>query len=434
MVFSQKKIYLVIGLTIISLIGILLVQYFWIDAALKTEKDQFDRRVATVVNKLENEIRSDSELQKRVQHFTDSSASQPQQVSIVKEDLQGKLQAKIDSEFNELTNLNYEFGLVQHGDFHKCCLNGVAKEEVLLSSINTSDFTPILETKYRSCACIFDGKAHINLYFPNKDFFIASQIGGMLVLSVLCILIVVGCFSYTILTIRKQKKLAEMKNDFINNMTHEFKTPIFSISLASKALKKSDQLSSSGKFSKYLDLITDETKRLKAQVNKVLRMALVDSEEAELNKQEVDLHALIERVTENFELILSEQNGSVTLNLNAENHIIHADKTHISNILHNLIDNAIKYSKEEPRITVSTAEEEEGIRMRISDNGIGIDAQTQQHIFDKFYRAQTGDIHEENGFGLGLSYVKDIVEAHKGSIQLNSKIDQGSTFTIVLPA
>lgn len=434
MTFSQKKIYLVIALTIVSLIGILLVQYFWIDAALETEKEQFDREIATVTQKLENNLRSDSELQNRIINFADSSTSTHE--SDIKEELRNKLQNEIDEVFNaEFTNLDYEFGLVQHSDFHKCCQRGVSKEKVLLSSMEENNRISILKTDYRSCPCIFAGNAHINLHFPNKDYFVASQIGGMLALSVICILIVVGCFSYTILTIRKQKKLADMKNDFINNMTHEFKTPIFSISLASKALGKSKQLQKSEKLNSFLNLIHDESKRLKEQVDKVLQMTLADSNYSKINKEKINLHKLIKNEADKFKLILSEKNGTINLDLQADKHMIHADKTHLTNIIQNLIDNAIKYSKQQPDITIFTENKDEGVSFSITDNGIGMDSETKQHVFEKFYRAtQSGDIHNVKGFGLGLSYVKNIVKAHQGRIQIDSKINKGSTFTIFLPA
>lgn len=433
MVFSEKKIYFVIALTGLALIGILLVQYFWIDAAIETQREQFNKRISTVAQNLGKEIQSDSAFKNRIIRFSDSTTSGLAPDS--EEKLKSELQTKIDQVFNaEFSSLTYEFGLVQHGDFHKCCQRGVTKEKVLISSVSGPDFKPILKTKYRSCTGLLNGNAHINFYFPNKDYFIASQIGGMLVLSALCILIVVGCFAYTIITIRKQKRLAEMKNDFINNMTHEFKTPIFSISLASKALGKSPKIQNSSKLNKYLNLIVDESKRLKSQVDKVLKMTLVDSEESQIEKEEVDLHELIEQVTSNFDLILSKKKGSINLELNARKHVIYADKTHLSNVIQNLIDNAIKYSRKRPEITITTEDRENGVSFSITDNGIGMDTETKKHIFDKFYRAQTGNIHDVKGFGLGLSYVKNIVEAHKGWIDLKSKINKGSKFTIFLPA
>lgn len=445
MVFSRKKIYLVIALTVASLVGILVVQFFWIDAALQTQEEQFDRNIAHVIRNTEKGIISDPELRERITRFVESSDYiQEGEVPAAAEELRSEIAARIDTAFrqtkinrsltSDFTNITYEFGLVKHHASHTCCRNGVSGEEVLLGSAGTAGPSLIKNTKYQGREGVFDGKAHLNFHFPNKDYFLAYQIGGMLVLSVLGILIIVGCFAYTILTIRKQKKLAEMKNDFINNMTHELKTPIFSISLASKALGKSPEIQQSPKLGEYLSLINDESKRLRSQVDKVLEMTLADSEHSKIEKEEVDLHRLIEKVASNFDLILSRRNGNIDLDLEADKHIIHADRTHLANIIQNLIDNAIKYSREDPHISISTEDREEGVSFSITDNGIGMNSETRKHIFDKFYRAQTGDIHEVKGFGLGLNYVKNIVEAHKGRIKLNSKINQGSTFTVFLPA
>lgn len=459
MAFSQKKIYLVIALTIISLVGIVVVQYFWIDAAYNTQQEQFDQRMNTLRGEISNSIQSDKKLENSIlAHANDdmlpsvrsfiydipnplpyywlndstlSGGESPLSQSVLKR----KIRTKIDSVFAANNfNIAYEFGLVEHHNSCAQCGNEEKKEEVIFSTMSGTDLSPIVDTKYKTCTPVLMGYAHLNLHFPNKGFFIAKQIGWMLGLSIIGILIIVGCFGYTILTIRKQKKLAEMKNDFINNMTHEFKTPIFSISLASKALGNSQQVQQSEKLNSYLNLIHDESKRLKAQVDKVLKMTLADSDYSTIEKEKVDLHKLLKNVVSNFELILSEKNGKISLDLDAEKHIIHADKTHLTNIIQNLIDNAVKYSKQQPDISITTEDEGEGISFSITDNGIGMDSETKQHIFDKFYRAQSGDIHDVKGFGLGLSYVKNIVEAHKGRIKLNSKLNKGSTFTIFLPA
>ena len=457
MVFSQKKIYLVIALTVISLVGIVVVQYFWIDAAYKTQKEQFDRRLNNIGGEINKSLQSDTELRNSMMVYANNSVypsmrsiiyGLPKSFSYVvlendstlangdtllpKSTLQHKIRTKLDSVFAE-NNLDiaYEFGLINHNPCDGC---GAGKEFVIFSSMDNHDLSPIKTTNYKTSASALMGFGHLSIYFPNKGFFIAKQIGWMLALSILAIVIIVGCFGYTILTIRKQKRLAEMKNDFINNMTHEFKTPIFSISLASKALRKVKEVQESPKVQKYLSLIDDENKRLKNQVNKVLQMALVDSEESRINKEQVDIHTLIKGVANSFDLKLEEQNGSIDLQLNASNHLIEADQTHLSNIFHSLIDNAIKYTEEQPRITITTEDKEGGVCFRITDNGIGMDPQAQENIFDKFYRAQSGDRHDVKGFGLGLSYVKNIVEAHQGWIKLRSKLNQGSTFTIFLPA
>lgn len=434
MAFSQRKIYFVIALTVIALVGIVMVQYFWIGAAFKIQEDKFNQRFLTVRDQLEKTIKADSSLQKSLNTFisfhSDSSITPSTSLQSRVED---QLKVKVDSLFQkEFTDISYEFGLVKH--HHN--IDSSKKENVLFSTMEgtKTNISALLKSRYKTCKCLTEGQYHFNFYFPNKNHFIAAQIWEMLGLSILCILLVVGCFAYTIITIRKQKKLAQIKNDFINNMTHELKTPIFSISVASKALGNSKEISQSKKLNKYLNLIKNENKRLQRQVNKVLQMALVDADKSHIEKQEIDLHALIQRVVKNFELILSNQNGAVHFNLNATKHVIRADETHLSNIIHNLIDNAIKYSKNQPDITITTTNKKDGVSFSITDNGIGMNSKTKKHIFDKFYRAQTGDIHDVKGFGLGLSYVKDIVEAHEGWIKLKSKPHQGSKFTIFLPA
>jgi len=433
MVFSPQKIYLVIALTLLALVGILVVQFFWVDAAVDAEKSQFDREFSVIAQDLRSDIESDSLLQKPIlTYISEAPGQHPDSLSEEKNAFKAHLRTTIDSVFNRnKMDIEYEFGLVLH---EPGCRDGAEQEEVLFSTMSAQNSDPILNTKYKTCNCVLNDQAHINFYFPNKSFFIAKQIGWMLGLSILCILIVVGCFVFTIMTIRRQKRLAEMKNDFINNMTHEFKTPIFSISLASKAIRKIEEIQESPKLKKYLNLIDDENKRLKDQVNKVLQMALVDASESRLNKEEVDIHRVIKDVASSFDLKLEEQGGAINFQLNADKHLIKADETHLSNIFRSLIDNAIKYSEEQPEIVISTRDKEDGVCFSIADNGIGMDSQTQEHIFDKFYRAQSGDRHDVKGFGLGLSYVKNIVEAHQGWIKLKSKVNKGSTFTIFLPA
>lgn len=431
MFFNQKKIYLVIALSIIALVGIIVVQVFWINSAYDNEEKKFHSEAKIIGHQLQDIMASNSSLQQALINL--STAENPEESKIIK--YKQLLQGVADSLFAEQdTQIDFEFGLVTHHDKKNCCCHsqGIESEEVVFSTRKNNDQTPIVDTSYRTCASSLNGYAHLNFHYPNLGYYLLTQIAEMVILSLLCILIVVGCFAYTLYTIRKQKKLAEMKNDFLNNMTHEFKTPIFAISLASKALGKSKKIGESDKLSKYLNLISDETKRLKSQVNKVLKIALVDSKDAKLEKQEINLHELIQQVVSNFELLMSEMDGTVDLKLNASKHI-NADKTHISNILNNLIDNAIKYSKEKPDITIRTMDKKDGVIFSISDNGIGMDSETKKHIFEKFYRAHTGDIHNEKGFGLGLSYVKSIVESHNGWIKLKSKLNQGSTFTIFLP-
>lgn len=285
---------------------------------------------------------------------------------------------------------------------------------------------------WANLTCAAGGSMHLALFFPDQEAYVFAQSRGALILSVVFISLLVGCFAYTLIVIRKQKKLSSIKNDFINNLTHEFKTPIASIALATSILKGGAKVSRDKK-DNYLNLIELESKRLEGQVDKVLQIAMVDSGNFTLEKKELDVHEVIRRVVESMHLIVSKRKGKIDLFLNATNSKVVADGTHLLNIIYNLIDNALKYTIEVPHISISTHDHSEGIEISIKDNGIGIGEEIQKYIFDKFYRAETGNVQNAKGFGLGLSYVKKIIEEHKGRIGLNSKPDHGSEFLLYFP-
>ena len=241
------------------------------------------------------------------------------------------------------------------------------------------------------------------------------------------------CFAYTLMVIQRQKKLSTIKNEFINNLTHEFKTPIASISLAANMLRNNDASIDDKKRLNYLGLIDHESKRLEGQVDKVLQIAMVDSGNFSLEKKQLNIHDIIHRVVDSMSLVVNERKGNIKLYLGANKADVMADETHLVNIIYNLVDNALKYTTDVPEIAISTSDTEDGIQISIKDNGIGIGEEIQKYIFDKFYRAETGDVHNVKGFGLGLSYVKKIIEAHKGKINLTSQINQGSEFRLYFP-
>ena len=246
--------------------------------------------------------------------------------------------------------------------------------------------------------------------------------------------IIILAFAVTVRTLFNQKKLSEIKSDFINNMTHELKTPLATISLAIDALTNEKVIHDTEKIRYYSSMIKEENKRMNKQVEKILQAARLEKEEIELKIQELDAHVIIRKVAENLALQIQDRGGSLTLRLNAQNPIFRADEVHFSNIIFNLLDNAIKYSKEVPHIEVETQSGGHAIVIRVKDNGIGMDKETVSRIFEKFYRAHTGNIHDVKGFGLGLSYVKAIVEAHEGKVKVESAPGKGSTFTLIIPA
>lgn len=293
----------------------------------------------------------------------------------------------------------------------------------------------VLLAENHLCFCmILSTTLDIAMTYTNKKETVIGESARIIRMSFLLILIILIAFGYTIYTLRKQKKLSDLKRDFINNLTHEFKTPIFSISLAAKTLHEQTEVKASDKMNSYVDLIALESRRLQTQVDKILQMAMIDSGNLTMEPKLIDLHVLIRQVVESFSLIIAEKQGEINLHLNAENAKIVADETHFKNLIYNLIDNAQKYNNGAPLIDITTRLDGNQIEISIEDNGIGIDSSNQKLIFDQFYRAEKGDLHTVKGFGLGLSYVKRIVHFHKGSIRLSSTVGSGSIFTITIPS
>jgi len=280
------------------------------------------------------------------------------------------------------------------------------------------------------------GSDHLHFYltFPQKDRLIFREMSLAVGSSILFMLLLIGTFLYTIRIIFRQKKLSAMKNDFINNLSHEFKTPIASISLAARTLNQLEEVGASAKARSYLNLIHQEGKRLENHVDKVLQMATLDAGTFQLDLQDLDLHEVIERVRHSFSVILEKQGGTISLALDAPDPTIAADRTHVFNVLYNVIDNALKYHDGEPQVHISTTATPEGLQLCIADNGIGMSKDTQQHIFERFYRQSSGDIHNVKGFGLGLAYVKHMMEAHRGSIRLESALGRGTRFFLSFPS
>jgi two-component system, OmpR family, phosphate regulon sensor histidine kinase PhoR len=270
---------------------------------------------------------------------------------------------------------------------------------------------------------------------PNVKGLVFKSLRPRFAIAILFTLIIFTAFTLTIRTMLRQKKLSEIKNDFINNMTHEFKTPIATISLAVDAIRNVKVQQDVKKMTYFSDIIKEENQRMNRQVETLLKAAMLDRQEVELNLKPINAHQVIQDVADNFVLRLQEKQGSLDLNLQAANDLISADEVHFSNLVNNLMDNAVKYAKDNvpPKISLSTYSNEKMFTMRIEDNGIGMNRETLKRIFEKFYRAHTGNIHNVKGFGLGLSYVKTVVEAHNGHIKAESTLGKGSIFTIDLP-
>jgi two-component system phosphate regulon sensor histidine kinase PhoR len=255
----------------------------------------------------------------------------------------------------------------------------------------------------------------------------------MLLISIILIIAIVYSFTYTITTIFRQKKLSEMKNDFVNNMTHEFKTPISTISIACEALNDHEILKSPDIMASYIDIIQDENKRLAGMAEKILQTAVIEKGQLKMRREKIDLHEVISDVIRNIRIQVEIKDGLIIKDFRAGTSILEGDKVHLTNLVYNLLDNANKYTPRKPVIRISTENTTNGIQMTIEDNGIGISKNEQKKIFDKLYRVPTGNIHEVRGFGLGLSYVKAIIEEHHGKISVESDVNKGTRFKVFLP-
>lgn len=269
--------------------------------------------------------------------------------------------------------------------------------------------------------------------FPNKNLYLLQQIWLPLLSSLIFLAIIIFCFVYAIRVIIQQKKLSEIKNDFINNMTHEFKTPIATVNLAVEALQDPDLINQETFRSRYLGIIKEENKRLGTQVEKVLQAATLDKKEFKLKIERVNIVDLIKAAHAHFELLVEKRGGTMEIKLSISDPYIEGDAFHLTNVINNLLDNANKYSKDAPQISIEATEKDKEIILSVTDKGIGLNKEMLKRIFDKFYRVPTGNVHDVKGFGLGLAYVKTMVEAHKGTIDVESELDKGSIFTIHLP-
>ncbi|MBC8490180.1 MAG: HAMP domain-containing histidine kinase, partial [Bacteroidetes bacterium] len=274
---------------------------------------------------------------------------------------------------------------------------------------------------------------YLIVYFPYEKRFLITQLWGTLSISIIFIIVIILSFAYTIITILKQKKISEMKNDFINNMTHEFKTPVSTISLACEALGDKDIIKSEAVYNNYINVINEENRRLGSMAERILQSAYLEKGQIILKKEQVDAHEIISEAINNIQLQVEKKGGKIITNFNAESHIIEADRVHFTNVIFNLLDNANKYTPVTPEIIITTENSYSGIIISVKDNGTGISKTNQKKIFEKLYRIPTGNIHNVKGFGLGLSYVKAIVEQHGGKINLESELNKGTKFIIYLP-
>lgn len=418
---TRRAIRIIILLATISIVGLVLTQLFWMDKAFELREREFDDHVIEALREVAiqiKEINRDSTEVSPVVKLADNYFIVPTNDTLHPY----LLQSLLANEFRARSILiNFDYGI------YDCFTNTMIFDgEVALSGSPS-----VRDGKEVELPLSPSDSHYFGVYFPEKETYLAGQMGVWLVSSGV-LLLVFSFFAYTLAVILKQKRLSEIKNDFINNMTHEFKTPISTISASSDLLLSGALDANTDKQKRYYRMIHDESERLRLQVEKVLQMAQFDRSDIDLNLVEVDINALILRSTASVQILLDERKGSITLGLNAQRPMFSVDELHFSNIVRNLLDNAIKYCAHEPQITITTEDDAKGITIRVADNGIGIAPKVQREIFGKFYRVSTGNVHNVKGFGLGLYYVKSLMDAHGGKVSVESS-PKGSTFKLWLP-
>lgn len=425
----MKRVFpLIVVLITLSVLGILFIQMQWIKNAMQVKQDQYeesrkkalidmrDRAAALYIRKYQDrskEVLIDKSDEQRLLEliFTVQAFTEEEMEAVVRQSLR-------DNGIKD----KFEFGVTNYFRFTILTSPGF-KNEYIADAFSI----PLTNSNAAQQEILY-------VYIREPKNYLVERMGWMLLASVLFTAIIIWAFALTVRTLFTQKKLSEIKSDFINNMTHELKTPLATISLAVDALTNNKVIGDEDKIRYYSAMIKDENKRMNKQVETILQAARIEREEITLNKTELDVHAIIRKTADNLALLIGEKSGTLTLHLKATQHMIYADEVHFSNIIFNLMDNAIKYSKDNGlKLDIETSNNGRMMAIRVRDNGIGMSKETQAHIFEKFYRAHTGNLHNVKGFGLGLSYVKAMVEAHGGRVRVESAPGRGSTFILLLP-
>lgn len=421
---SRLTLRIVIILAGLSIAGITFTQIYWVRKAFDIRENQFYRDVNAALSNVATTIFEINNTPSPANNPVTQVSTNYYVVTINGPIDVNLLEFLIATEF-EKRNIKAEFEYGIYDCIYKCMAGKEAEAAPTNRRLVSQAQLPSWE------AGPADGY-YFGVQFPKLEVNLVSQMGIWLFSSAVN-LVVIFFFVYTIFVILKQRRLSEIQRDFINNMTHEFKTPISTIAISAEVLKDPRIINTPERLLNYTTIIQNENNRLKQQVERVLQMARLDREHISLKKELLDVHEIIREAVKNIAIGKSTQIDNIELNLGSPNSKVEADKLHLTNVFFNLLDNAIKYCKEMPRIVISTAKTHDSLQITVSDNGIGISPENHRKVFQKFYRVPTGNIHDVKGFGIGLNYVKLVVESHKGKINLASELGKGSTFTLILP-
>ncbi|MBC7509735.1 MAG: HAMP domain-containing histidine kinase [Ferruginibacter sp.] len=437
----MKKIFPVITvLILLSLLGLIFFQILWIKGSLETEEQKFRDHINMVTAQAAEDLMQEKgNIMPLIKKKTGIFPSERLQIELFRptiiqrysiDEIRNIIQRAFDK--HNIKNVPFEFAIgttsiigneIQSDNYYNLYIDSANNKPVMIP----------LEAPTGSNAEGIAPEEILVIIVPHVKSLIWKSMTGLIIVSIIFTIIIMCAFFITVRALLKQKKLSEIKSDFINNMTHEFKTPLATISLAVDALKNEKVINDRTKMDYFTGIIKEENKRMNKQVETILQAALLDKQEVQLNLKKLHVHDLITSALKNINLQVEEKKGRLEVNLAATSDLLMADDVHFTNLISNLLDNAIKYSKDNLVIKISTQTAGNTFKIKIEDNGIGMNKETLSRIFEKFYRAHTGNIHNVKGFGLGLSYVKTMVEAHRGNIKAESVPGRGTIFLLNFP-
>jgi two-component system phosphate regulon sensor histidine kinase PhoR len=415
----------VIILGAVSCLSMLALQMYWVYRTWNLQEQEFNRRVNQALLDAANELAQMNVFALPNQKLVQQVATNYWVVNVNNVFEARDLEHVLGKAFEaQSLKEDYEYGIFD------CSSDQMVRGKAVKYTSQKDNSTPLADPlpKHYDQDFIY----YFGVLFPNKSTKILSSMSLVLGFSIL-LLLTVAFFIYSMIVILRQKQLSELQRDFINNMTHEFKTPISTINISTDVFLKNEKIQEDPRLGRYASIIKEQVLRLNTQVEKVLQLAKIERDNIELHVEELNLTELIHSIVPSIELKVTDKNGHLSLDLKAENAYIKADKLHLTNILHNLVDNSVKYAKKAPEIVIGLRKEENTVILSVKDNGIGIPKEHLRRVFDKFHRVPTGNVHNVKGFGLGLFYVKTMCKEHKWQIDLQSELGQGTIINIRMP-
>lgn len=418
---KSSTLRIVVVLAALSIMGITITQVYWVRKAFDLQRSDFDRQVNTALLSVAQQFFALQNTPPPANNPVEQLSTNYFVVMLNSDINPSMLEFLLRTEF-EKRNIKADFEYGIYDCSQECMVYGKVAAAGLIKN----------EPKLEALPKLKNASYYFGVRFPGRELQLINQM-GIWTFSSLVLLVVIVFFAYALFVILRQRRLSEIQKDFINNMTHEFKTPLSTISLSAEVLREQARQNNEVRSLSYTNIIDQETDRMRQHLERLLQVAKLDKADMELKRETLDVHQLIDNVLTGMQPQFNDKNVTVSLAFTATNAKISADLHHVNNVFINVFDNAMKYTETKPFIKVTSRQNGKFILIQVTDNGIGIAPEYQTKIFHKFFRVPTGNIHNVKGFGLGLSYVKQVIEAHKGKVSVSSQLNEGTTLSIYLP-